>query len=425
MKLLIKNGHIVDPANKIDETQDILIKDAKISKVAKNIKEKADKIIDATDKILMPGLVDMHVHLREPGRKDKETVASGTKAALKGGITSVVAMPNTQPPMDSADNIKLLKTIIKKTAEANVFIAGTITFGRLGKESTDVGSLRKEGAIVITDDGSSVDDENLLFQALKDTKKEKILLISHCEDKSLSNNGVVNLGFISTILGLRSVPKESEYKIVERDIKLADKVGASIHIAHVSCKESVDIIAKAKKRGVKVTAETAPHYFALDEESLLTYDTNLKINPPLRTKEDLKAIKQGLKSGIIDCIASDHAPHTRPEKEVSFEEAAFGTIGLETALAVAITELLDTSILTWTQLVERMSLSPATILGIDKGTLSVGKDADIVIVNPNKEWTVTQDCFESKSKNSAFIGKKLKGAVAYTICAGKIAYKSK
>jgi len=424
MKLLIKNGHVIDPKNKIDGAKDILAKDAKIFKVAKDIKEKADKIIDAEGKIVMPGLVDMHVHLREPGREEKETIASGTKAALKGGITSVLAMPNTEPSMDSAENIKLLKTAIKKTAQVNVFIAGTITFGRLGKELTDSNLLKKEGAIAITDDGSSLDDANLLSQALKEAKKEKILLISHCEDKSLSNNGVVNLGFISTALGLRGIPGESEYKIVERDIKLADKIGTSIHIAHVSCKESVDVISRAKKRGVKVTAETAPHYFSLDEESLLTYDTNLKINPPLRTKDDVKAIKQGLKSGVIDCIASDHAPHTRPEKEVAFEEATFGTTGLETELSVAITELIDTNILTWIQLAERMSLSPARILGIDKGTLSVGKIADIVIVDPGKEWQASEDNFESKSKNSAFLGKKLKGAVEYTICAGKIVYES-
>ncbi|MBM3251914.1 MAG: dihydroorotase, partial [Candidatus Omnitrophica bacterium] len=287
MKILIKNGRVIDPANKIDEIRDILVEDSQISQVAKNIKEKADTIIDASDKIVLPGLVDMHVHLREPGREDKETVLSGTKAALKGGITSLLAMPNTEPAMDCAENIKKLKDIIKNTAKANVFISGTITVGRLGKELTGISRLKKEGAIAITDDGSSVEDAELLLKQLENSAREKILVICHCEDKSLANKGVVNLGIISTILGLRGSPREAEYKRVERDINLAEKSGATIHIAHVSCKESVDIISQAKKKGVSVSCETAPHYFALDEEALMDYDTNLKINPPLRTKSDV------------------------------------------------------------------------------------------------------------------------------------------
>jgi dihydroorotase len=424
MRVLIKNGHVVDPANKIDEVLDILIKESKISKIGKNIKDRADKIIDARERIIMPGLVDMHTHLREPGREDKETIESGTRAALKGGVTSVLAMPNTKPVIDSVDNIKLLKRVIEETAKANVFISGAITFGQLGRELTDISSLKREGVIAITDDGSSVDDENLLFEALKQAMQEKILVICHCEDTSLSGKGVVNLGFVSTVLGLRGISKESEYKRIERDIRLAEDTDAAIHIAHISCKESVEIIASAKNKGIKVTADTAPHYFALDEEGLLNYDTNMKIKPPLRTKADVEAIKQGLKSGIIDCIASDHAPHTRPEKEVVFDSAAFGTIGLETMLSVAITELLEPKILTWGKLVEKMSWSPSKLLNIDKGTLSVGKDADIVVVNPDIEWIVTEDSFESKSNNSAFIGRRLKGIVEYTICAGELSYKN-
>lgn len=421
MKILIKNGHIVDPANNINEVRDILVSGALIAKVAKDIKESADKIIDAKDRIVMPGLVDMHVHLREPGREDKETIETGTKAALKGGVTSVLAMPNTNPAIDSENNVKNLKAIIEKTAQTNVYIAGAITIGRLGIEQTDILELKKFGVIAVTDDGASVDDEELLLKQLKIAKAEKILVICHCEDKEISGKGVVNLGFASTILGLRGAPKEAEYKRVQRDIKLAKEANAPIHIAHVSCKESVEIIASAKKQGIQVSAETAPHYFSLNEEMLLGFDTNLKMNPPLRTKADTEAIKKALKNGTIDCIASDHAPHTENEKDIEFDFSEFGTIGLETELAASITELIKPGILDWPDLVKKLCLNPAKVLGIDRGTLSEGKAADIIIIDPNKEWLVKKEDIVSKSKNSCFIGKKLIGKVDYTICNGKLA----
>jgi len=424
MRLLIKNGRLIDPANSIDQIRDILVEDNKIAKIAKNIPAEAQKIIDATGKIVMPGIVDMHVHLREPGREDKETVASGTKAALRGGVTSVLAMPNTSPAIDCLENVKLLKKIIDKTASANVFIAGAITKERLGKELTDALSFKKEGVLAISDDGASVDSDELMLEALTKAKKQAILVICHCEDNLLSNHGVVNLGFVSTRLGLRGIPKEAEYKRVQRDIQLAAKTKAAIHIAHVSCKESVEIIAKAKKKGIKVTAETAPHYFALDEEALLDYDTNMKMNPPLRSKDDAAAIKEGLKDGTIDVIASDHAPHTENEKEIEFERAEFGAIGLETELALSIKELVNTGLLSWSDLARKMCLNPAVILGIKKGKLNVGSDADIIVVSPDTEWIVKKEDFLSKSKNSPFIGRKLKGVVEYTICNGKIAYEN-
>jgi dihydroorotase len=424
MKTLIKNGLVVDPANNISgESLDILIQGTKISKVAKNIKSGAERIIDAAGKIVMSGLVDMHVHLREPGREDKETVGSGTAAAIKGGVTSLLAMSNTNPAIDSAGNAWLLKNIINKTAKANVFICGAITKERLGKEITDIVKLKKEGVLAISDDGSSVDSEALMLNALQKAKEEKILLISHCEDKALSNNGMINLGFVSTRLGLRGISKESEYERVDRDIGLAAKTKGALHIAHVSCKESVEIIAKARKKGIKVTCETAPHYFVLSEEDLLAYDTNLKINPPLRGRDDISAIKKGLKDGTIDAIASDHAPHTENEKDVEFDHAEFGSIGLETELAVAITELVKKDLLDWQGLVKKMSLNPARILGINKGTLSVGSEADIIVVDPDKEWVVTKENLVSKSKNSAFLGRRLNGLVEYTFLAGEIVYK--
>lgn len=423
MKLLIKNGRVIDPANNLDEVSDILVENSKISKVAKNLKANGSEVIDTSGKIVMPGIVDMHVHLREPGREDKETIETGTLAAAAGGVTCVLAMPNTDPAPDSAQNIKLISEIIKKTAKTNVFICGAITIGRLGKHLTDISKLKNEGAIAISDDGASVDSPDLMQKALKNAKSEKIALICHCEDKALSASGVVNVGFTSTRMGLRGVSKESEYKRVARDIELAQKINAPIHIAHVSCKETVEIIAKAKKKGVKVTCETAPHYFSLDESAALGYDTNMKMNPPLRGKDDMFAIRHGLSEGIIDAIASDHAPHTENEKEIEFERAEFGVIGLETELAASITELIEGGLLDWQGLVRKLCLNPANILGIKKGTLGVGADADIVVVSPQEERVVKKENLISKSKNSCFLGRKLMGVVAYTICGGKIVYK--
>ena len=424
MRLLVKSGRVVDPANNRDGIYDVLLENAKIRKIARDIRCVGAKTIDAKGKLVMPGLVDMHVHLREPGRQDQETIATGTLAALKGGITSVLAMPNTTPAIDCAENAQLLRGLIQKSAKANVFIAGAVTKERRGEELTDIAKLKEKGALAITDDGASVDSDGLFLEALKKAKENKLLTICHSEDKSLSKRGVVNLGIISTRMGLRGISSESEYKRAQRDIALAQEAKTAVHIAHVSCKESVEAIGAARKRGVKVTAETAPHYFALTEEdALLGFDTNMKVNPPLRSQEDVRAIKQGLKSGTIDAIASDHAPHTENEKDIEFDRAAFGAIGLETELAVAITELVQTGVLDWGELVKKLAANPAKILGIDKGTLGVGCDADIIVVSPDKEWLVKKEDFLSKSKNSPFIGKTLKGVVEYTICGGKIVYK--
>ena len=423
MSILIKGGRVIDPVNKIDAPLDILIEDSKISKVAKNIKAQGDSIIDAAGKIVAPGIIDMHVHLRQPGREDKETVATATASAAKGGVTTILAMPNTNPAMDCAESIELLKGIIRKDAKINVLICGTITKARLGQELSDIAALKKSGTIAISDDGCSVDSDELMLEAFKKAGQAGILTICHSEDKGFSGKGVINLGFNSTRLGLRGISNASEYKRIERDIKLAEKAGAAVHIAHVSCRESVEIIARAKKKGIKVTCETAPHYFSLTEDALLGYDTNMKMNPPLRSKEDLAAIKQGLKEGTIDAIASDHAPHTENEKDIEFERAEFGVVGLETELAVAVTELVHSKVLDWGKLFEKFSLNPARILGIDKGTLNEGKAADIVVISSEEEWEVRKSGLISKSKNCAFLGRTLKGAVDYTICNGKIVYK--
>lgn len=418
--MIIKNGYVIDPANKKEGLFDILIKGYKISKVAKGISAK-EETIDAKGKIVVPGLIDMHVHLREPGREDIETVKSGTRAAVSGGMTSVCTMPNTYPPIDNAKVVNNLKGIIKKDASSNVFIIGAITKGRDGKNVVDIKKLRESGVIALSDDGNGIQDKNAISAALKKAKENNMLLISHCEDISISRNGVVNEGIVATKLGLRGIPKSSEYSMVKRDIELARKNKTKIHIAHVSCKESVDIIRKAKKSGVSVTAETAPHYFSLTDSCCETYDTRTKMNPPLRSAEDVDAIKAGIKDGTIDVIASDHAPHGKHEKEIEFEFAAFGIVGLETSLALSITGLVDTKYISLKRLVELMSVNPAKILGLkSKGSLSEGSDADITIIDPKKEWTFTKDLINSKSKNSPFIDWQLKGKATDVIVGGKL-----
>jgi dihydroorotase len=422
MKLLIKNARVIDPANNIDDVLDIFIDNKKIKELKKNIQIKADKVIEATGKIVIPGIVDIHVHLREPGREDKETILTASRAAAIGGVTSLVSMPNTNPAIDNIKEVRALREKIKRDSRINIKIAAAITKGRLGKEVTDITSLKKEGVVSITDDGTSIEDNKIMEKALISAKKEKMLVMCHCEDVSLSKGGLVNGGFTSTKMGLRPQTREAEYRRVERDILLAEKTTTPIHIQHVSCKESVDIIDKAKKRGVRLSAETAPHYFTLSEEAVWGYDTDMKMNPPLRSKEDVQAIRQGLKNGVIDAIASDHAPHTVNEKAIEFERAAFGVIGLETELAISITELINTGLLTWSQLIRTMTVNPAKIINSDRGTLSIDSWADIAIISPEEQWVVKKDGFASKSSNSCFCNRKVTGIVEHTICCGDIIY---
>ncbi|MDD5427875.1 MAG: dihydroorotase [Candidatus Omnitrophica bacterium] len=416
---LIKGGRVIDPANKINDTLDIIISGGKIEKVGKNLSIKSGEAIDAKGKIVAPGFVDMHVHLREPGREDEETVRTGSRAAVHGGFTSVLCMPNTEPALDNPAIVKALKDIIAKDAACNVFIAGAITEGRAGKNMTDFTKLKAGGVIALTDDGSPT-PEKIMQEALKRSKAAGLLLIEHCETPELSAGGVMNKGFVSTKLGLKGIPSASEYEAVKRNIELAKKASARIHIAHVSCKESVELIRKAKKDGVKVTAETAPHYFALTDERCSSYDTNTKINPPLRTAADVEAIKAGLADGTIDAIATDHAPHTDSEKDVEFDHAPFGKIGLESALSVSVMELVDKKTLSWDELIQKLSSNPAGILGLESGKLSEGSPADIIVIDPDKEYALKQESIESKSKNSPFIGWKLKGKISTVFVGGKI-----
>ncbi|MFA4980889.1 MAG: dihydroorotase [Candidatus Omnitrophota bacterium] len=423
MKYLIKNGRLIDPANSIDQVCDILIADGLVEKIGKDLNGKADEAIDASGHIVAPGFVDMHTHLREPGREDEETVRTGTRAAVKGGFTSVACMPNTEPAIDDGNTVRALKAIIKKDAMCNVFIVGAITEDRLGRSLSDFKGMKAEGIVGISDDGSPVADEKVMLEALKEAKRDSLILIAHCEDVRLSANGVINKSFTATKMGLRGISRESEYEIVKRDLALAKKAQSQIHIAHVSCAESVDIIRKAKKDGVRASAETAPHYFSLTEECCVTYDTNTKMNPPLRAKEDVEAIKRALSDGTIDAIATDHAPHTDSEKDVEFDFAPFGIIGLETALGVAFMELVEPKTISWSGLITKMSVNPAKILGIDRGSLAKGKAADIVIIDPEKEWIYKKESIESKSRNSPFIGWTMRAKATHLFVGGKLVMK--
>ena len=423
MKYLIKNGRVIDPAGKIDESSDIFISEGKIENIGKDLNVKPDEVIDAKDRIVAPGLVDMHVHLREPGREDKETIQSGTRAALKGGFTSVACMPNTEPPIDNPKIVKLVRDIIKKDALCNVFITGAITEGRKGKGLADFDQMRKAGITTVSDDGACVEDADLMLKALKGCKKHHLLLIDHCEDTKISSGGVINKGFVSTKMGLRGIPKEAEHKMVKRDIELAKKASANIHIAHISCRESIDLIRKAKRDGIKVSTETAPHYFSLTEDCCVTYDTNMKMNPPLRTREDVEAVKNGLSDGTIDAIATDHAPHTDSEKDVEFDFAPFGIIGLESALSLGAMELVEKKILSWPDLIIKMSVNPARILRINRGSLKNGSIADVIIIDPDKEYIYKKESIESKSKNSPFINWQFKAKVTHVFVGGRLIMK--
>ncbi|MFH0732819.1 MAG: dihydroorotase [Candidatus Omnitrophota bacterium] len=423
-KLLIKNAKVIDPANKINRLSDILIEDGKILKVDKDIKDKEAQLIDADGKIAGPGFFDMHTHLRQPGREDAEDFLSASRAAAKGGFTSVAAMPNTEPACDNRGAIEYIISESKRNASVNIFPIGAITKARLGEDLAEIADMKEAGAVAISDDGFSVKDAQLMRKALEYSKMFGMLVISHCEDLRLSQAGVMNESFTSTLLGLRGIPNISEYSIVARDIALADFAKAKIHIAHVSTRESVQIIRQAKEKGINVTAETCPHYFTLTDEEVKDFNTNTKVNPPLRAEQDRSAIIQGLKDGTIDVIATDHAPHTEADKDVEFDIAAFGMIGLETALGLAAAELIDKKFLKWEDVIKKMSFAPAEILGLkNKGRLSPGADADIVIIDPEKEWKFTKDSILSKSKNSPFIGREFKGCVVMTICNGKILYK--
>jgi dihydroorotase len=428
MKLLLTGARVIDPSQKMDAVADILLENGKIAGIAQalaktiNSKDKAKvKAIDLPGMIIVPGLIDMHVHLREPGFEYKETIASGTAAAVAGGFASVACMPNSSPINDNRSITEFIKRKAAEAALANVYPIGAISKDSAGSQLTEFWDLKEAGIVALSDDGKPVMDGALMRRALEYASSLGLPIISHCEDMNLSGGGLMNEGYYSTILGLRGVPSIAEEAMVARDILIAEFTKTSVHIAHVSTAGSVRLIREAKKRGLRVTAETAPHYFTLTDESLQSYDTNFKINPPLRCPDDLAAIKEGLADGTLDAIACDHAPHGRTDKEVEFEYASCGISGLETSLGLSL-QLIQDGILSWPELIAKMSTNPAQILGLSKGTLKAEADADITVIDPKLKWTVDVKAFRSRGKNSPFHGHQMQGRAMLTIVGGEIKY---
>ena len=420
MKLLIKDGHIIDAKSNLDAVLDLLVVDGKITEIAEGIKADGCEIVDAKGKYVLPGLVDAHCHLRDPGFEYKEDIESGTRSAAKGGFTSIACMPNTNPVTDSEAVVKYILNKAKQDGYVNVFPIGAITKGQKGEELAEIGELKFAGAVAVSDDGKPVRSSSLMKKALQYASMFDITVISHCEDIDLAEEGVMNEGYTSTILGLKGIPAAAEETMVARELILAEYTGVPLHIAHVSTALSVELIRNAKKRGVKVTCETCPHYFSLTEEACIGYDTNAKVSPPLRTAKDVKAIIEGIADDTIDIIATDHAPHHADEKNVEFSLAANGLVGFETAVPLAVTYLVKPGIISVKKLVEKMSLNPARILSINKGSLEIGGAADITIIDINEEKIIDVSKFQSKSKNSPFGGMKLSGTVRTTIVNGKV-----
>lgn len=423
MSLLIKNATIINASKKSSSEQDILIEKGIIVKIGKSIKADGLKVIDAKGKYVLPGLIDMHVHFREPGREDKETIESGSRAAAKGGFTTVVCMPNTSPVIDNCMIVEAISKESKRLGLINIIPAGAITKGQKGEELTDMFELKKAGCLAVTEDGMSVSNSRVMRYAMEYAKMVGLVVMDHCQDHDLLGDGVMHEGDVSTELGLKGDPGISETIVVSRDIELARYLDASIHLQHISLERSLHLIRAAKKEGIKVTAEVCPHHFSLTEEDVRSFDTSTKVNPPLRTKQDVLAVKKALKDGTIDCIATDHAPHSFEDKEVDFDHAPFGMIGLETAVGLVVTELVNHKVITWPQMVAKMSSVPASILGLEnKGKIAEGADADIIIVDPEAEWEFKKENIVSKSKNSPFVGRKFTGLVEVTICGGRVVY---
>ncbi len=420
MKTLLKNGRVVSSSNKIDDILDILIEDNVIAQIGKNIGCDADKVIDCTGLAVIPGLCDMHVHFRDPGQTHKEDIITGSEAAAAGGVTAVACMPNTDPVVDSPEVIKYI--IDKaKDAKVKVYPIAAITKGLKGEELCDFKALKAAGAVAVSDDGKPVRNAHTMGRAMIDAHYAGLKVISHCEDPDIIRGGIVNAGIISMELGVQGMSRTSENIITGREIQLANDLEVPIHIAHVSTKEVVDLLRFATKRGVMVTSETAPHYFTLTEDRVLTKDADYRMNPPLRTLEDMKAISAAVADGTIDCIVTDHAPHTAEEK-ADFFKAPNGVVGLETSLAATLTKFYHTKLLSLKQIVRLMCENPRLILGIEGGMIEKGAVADITVVDLDKEWTVIPEKLHSKSKNTCFKGMTLKGKAKYTIVNGNVVY---
>jgi dihydroorotase len=421
--LLVTGGRVIDPSLGRDETADLLIVDGKVAAVGKGLgaPEEAERL-DATGCVVAPGLVDLHVHLREPGREDVETIATGSRAGAAGGFTAVCAMPNTDPVTDNQAAVGFILAQARRAGTARVYPIGSVSLGQKGEQLTEMGELVAAGAVAVSDDGHPVATSHLMRTALEYALTFGIPVIDHCEDRTLSSGGAMHEGVVSARLGIKGIPRSAEDVIVARDISLAELTGGHVHLAHCSTEGTVRMVRDAKSRGVNVTAEVTPHHLVLTHQACEGYNTNAKMNPPLREPRDVEALRAGLADGTIDCIATDHAPHHYDAKEAAFEDAPFGVVGLETALAVAITELVEPGIVSLSALIHRMSTRPAEIAHLPGGTLRVGAPADVVVFDPSRSWKVDPAAFFSKSRNTPFAGLKLRGRVRWTLVEGRIVH---
>ncbi|MDO5114144.1 MAG: dihydroorotase [Planctomycetia bacterium] len=417
--ILIKNGRVIDPSQQLDQVMNVLIENGHIS--AYNIQPSGrEREIDATGKIVSPGLIDLHVHLREPGGEEDETIATGTSAAINGGYTSIACIPNTNPPIDSPADVEFLADQAIRADRCNVYVVGCISKNRAGEELSEMGHLARAGVVAFSDDGSSVANAELMRRAFEYAKMFDLPILSHCEDKNLTNLGVMHEGEVSVRLGLRGIPAAAEDIMTARDIMLAESTGGRLHVMHVSTARSVELIRQAKRSGLKITAEVTPHHLTLTDERLVSFDSNLKMSPPLRTRADVEACIAGLLDGTLDCVSTDHAPHALEKKQREIDHAPFGVTGLETALGVLNTCLVKTGKITWQKLIEKMSTNPAKIIHIPKGTLAIGADADVTIIDPEEKWRVTPEEFQSKSVNNAYLGWELTGRAVCVMVNGRV-----
>lgn len=425
MKLLIKNGTVINPGDKKITKADVLVTDGVISKVASGLKDAADETYDAKGCYVMPGFIDLHVHLRDPGLEYKEDIQTGGAAALHGGFTTIVAMPNTKPVADKPDVINYVKNKAEAVTKVHVLQAGAVTKGQKGEELSDIRGMAAAGSPAISEDGKSVMNAQLYREGMKIAAEEGLAVLAHCEDINMVHGGVLNADAKSKELGFAGITNSVEDVIVARDILLAKETGVRLHLCHCSTKDSVRMVELAKEEGLPVTAEVCPHHFCMTSDDITEDDANYKMNPPLRTKEDVEALKKGLADDIMDVIATDHAPHAAREKEQGIQKAPFGIVGLETAAALTYTELVKPGILTPIQMAEKMSYNPAKVLGLEKGTVAEGSHADLTIFDPECEWVIDPAEFLSKGKNTPFGGKKVTGKVKATIVDGEIAYLEK
>ncbi len=421
--ILLKGGRVVDPSRGVDEVQDVLLADGRVAGVGRGLDapDGAD-VHEVSGLVVAPGLVDVHVHLREPGGEHKETIATGAWAAAVGGFTSVCAMPNTDPPIDDPAAVGYVLAQGLRAGAARVYPVGAVSVSQKGEQLTLVGEMVEAGAVGITDDGRPIADSGLMRLALEYAGTFGIPVADHCEDRTLSRGGSMNEGVVSTRLGISGIPAAAEDVMIARDLLIAEFTGGHVHIQHVSTRRGVDMIRMAKERGVRVTAEGTPHHFTLTDEAVVGYRTEAKVNPPLRTAVDVAAVREGIRDGTLDCIATDHAPHHYDEKEQAFEDAPFGLVGLETALGLALTELVDGDVLDLPTLIQRMSTSPARAFNLPGGVLAQGAPADVTVFDPAEEWTVDPTEFVSKSRNTPFAGRTLKGRNRMTIVGGRLVW---